>query len=561
MTRKITSITITAAILLLSTALVTPIFDDAHALKSDGVEIRKYGAATSNLVCGDILCSEVGKKQTMRHVSQVVAFQTVNGNIKLIGMEGTAEENPTIVLRTGFVLSLTVENQDDFAHMLMIEGLDIVTKDLAPGTRDHLMIFSYNTGEYNLVDVATSQNVGKLKIVKLQEDFPFSSQMATVEKQMTRVEKQITETSLIPKIPKESPGRLQATLAFEETNGIVQVVGIQGVSGVNPTLVTRTGYVYDLIIINRDTNAHSMFIDGLNLSSGGIPPGHTSMITIYPTKEGNYGYYAETMLSPIGYVKVVNVEPSIPKMTVSPTMPQIPSFGTMIGEPGRIKSTLQFETIDNKLSLVGIEGVLGINPTLVARTGFVYEIQVINKDSYPHALYLDGLNLQTRMIQPGETGMIAIYPSDNNVGKYSYYTSDPSAPLGNLLVLKVEPKTLSIKVPTMTVSAPGTIQATVAFDTVGGELKILGVKGTSEENPTLVTRTGYLYTLTVENHDSSPHGFGVEGLAMDTSVLQPGESSVLMILPSQEGEFKYFDEVTQKTFGNIKIVKVEPSFP
>ena len=113
----------------------------------------------------------------------------------------------------------------------------------------------------------------------------------------------------------------------------------------------------------------------------------------------------------------------------------------------------------------------------------------------------------------------------------------------------------------MMVSSPGTIQATVAFDTVDGQLKVVGIKGTSEENPTLVTRTGYLYTLTVENRDSAPHSFSVDGLSFDTNVLQPGESSVLVMLPSEEGEFEYFDEVTQQVFGSIKIVKVGPSFP
>jgi hypothetical protein len=133
--------------------------------------------------------------------------------------------------------------------------------------------------------------------------------------------------------------------------------------------------------------------------------------------------------------------------------------------------------------------------------------------------------------------------------------------LGTLLVLRVEPKAPSINIPAQVVSAPGTIQSTVAFQTIGGNLKVLGIKGTSEENPTLITRTGYLYTLTVENRDSSPHIFSVEGLTFDTNVLQPGERSVLVMLPSEEGEFKYYDGITQKVFGSIKIVKVEPSFP
>ena len=46
-------------------------FDDAKALKSQGVSVSKYGSATSGIVCGDRLCSENAEKLTIYESSKM----------------------------------------------------------------------------------------------------------------------------------------------------------------------------------------------------------------------------------------------------------------------------------------------------------------------------------------------------------------------------------------------------------------------------------------------------------------------------------------------------------
>jgi hypothetical protein len=116
-------------------------------------------------------------------------------------------------------------------------------------------------------------------------------------------------------------------------------------------------------------------------------------------------------------------------------------------------------------------------------------------------------------------------------------------------------------IPAMRVAAPGVLQASVAFEIVDGQLRVVGIEGTSETNPTLVTRTGFLYTLTIKNNDTEPHSFFVHGTGMHSGTLNQGESTVLVILPTEEGEFIYYDGITGQAFGKLKIVQVEPKLP
>ncbi|MGC2384340.1 MAG: hypothetical protein WA631_14660, partial [Nitrososphaeraceae archaeon] len=47
--------------------------------------------------------------------------------------------------------------------------------------------------------------------------------------------------------------KVEATIAFRNINGNVKVVGLKGITQVNPTLVSRTGdTAYILTIINQD---------------------------------------------------------------------------------------------------------------------------------------------------------------------------------------------------------------------------------------------------------------------------------------------------------------------
>jgi hypothetical protein len=68
------------------------------------------------------------------------------------------------------------------------------------------------------------------------------------------------------------------------------------------------------------------------------------------------------------------------------------------------------------------------------------------------------------------------------------------------------------------------IDTTVAFRNVNGELKVLGLKGSTQVDPTLVSRTGdTAYALTVINQDTIPHIFYIgDGLNLHTKIIRPG---------------------------------------
>lgn len=109
---------------------------------------------------------------------------------------------------------------------------------------------------------------------------------------------------------------IRATVAFKNIDGDVKVVGIVGNTGINPTLVSRTGKEteYSLTVINEDTNPHMFYIDGLNLHTKLLRYGENDTITIQPDKEGIYNYYDRSSIKkingsviPIGQFKTLKV--------------------------------------------------------------------------------------------------------------------------------------------------------------------------------------------------------------------------------------------------------------
>jgi len=120
-----------------------------------------------------------------------------------------------------------------------------------------------------------------------------------------------------------------------------------------------------------------------------------------------------------------------------------------------------------------------------------------------------------------------------------------------------------------------TIHTTVAFRTIDGETKVVGLKGNMQVNPTLVSRSGHdtVYVLTVINQDKDWHMLYIDGLHLHTKVLRPGDSDTITIYPKQEGSYNYYDnyydrltavtkddsdggKATMKPLGEFRIVKV-----
>ena len=104
----------------------------------------------------------------------------------------------------------------------------------------------------------------------------------------------------------------------------------------------------------------------------------------------------------------------------------------------KIETTIAFKTIDGKLNVIGIKGNSGTNPTLLMRTkDFPMVLTVINQDSIPHMLYIDGLVVHTKILKSGENQTITFYSPTE--GTYNYYDrlSPLSEPIGQIKAVKV----------------------------------------------------------------------------------------------------------------------------
>ncbi len=105
------------------------------------------------------------------------------------------------------------------------------------------------------------------------------------------------------------------------------------------------------------------------------------------------------------------------------------------------------------------------------------------------------------------------------------------------------------------------VEQTVVFEDIDGKVQLRGILGVAgEPNPTLISRTGFAYLLTVVNNGDKHHRLYIDGLNVRTDLLAPGEQETLTIYPSEEGTYNYYDERERlKLLGQIKIVSVVPS--
>ncbi len=85
----------------------------------------------------------------------------------------------------------------------------------------------------------------------------------------------------------------------------------------------------------------------------------------------------------------------------------------------RVEQTVSFEDVDDKVQLQGISGIGGEpNPHLITRTSFAYFLTVVNNGDQHHRLYIEGLDVQTNLLEPGEQETLTIYPDKEGVYKY-----------------------------------------------------------------------------------------------------------------------------------------------
>lgn len=108
------------------------------------------------------------------------------------------------------------------------------------------------------------------------------------------------------------PEQVKQTVAFQDVDGKVRLVGLLGIDGEdNPTLIMRVGFAYVLTVINDGDKHHRLYIDGLEVQTNLLKPGQRETITIYPDKEGTYNYYDKRERTELlGQLKAVSVVPS-----------------------------------------------------------------------------------------------------------------------------------------------------------------------------------------------------------------------------------------------------------
>jgi hypothetical protein len=105
--------------------------------------------------------------------------------------------------------------------------------------------------------------------------------------------------------------------------------------------------------------------------------------------------------------------------------------------PEKTENTLAFREIDGKVALVGVKGIAQVNPTLIMRTGdYAMELTIINEDDQTHMLYIDGVNVLTNVLRPGDSDVVTFY--SRGEATYNYYDwGAGSKPLGQIKAMKV----------------------------------------------------------------------------------------------------------------------------
>ena len=116
----------------------------------------------------------------------------------------------------------------------------------------------------------------------------------------------------VREVPLFYPEKVEQTVAFQEIDGNVMLVGKLGIKeGNNPTLIMRTSFAYILTVINEGTTEHRLYIDGLEVQTNLLNPGENDTLTIFPTEEGVYNYYDKRERTKLlGQLKAVTVIPS-----------------------------------------------------------------------------------------------------------------------------------------------------------------------------------------------------------------------------------------------------------
>lgn len=105
--------------------------------------------------------------------------------------------------------------------------------------------------------------------------------------------------------------------------------------------------------------------------------------------------------------------------------------------PEEVRQTLEFRSENGRTVVVGTVGNAGTNPELIMRAGdYSYIITIINKDKKSHQFYVDGVNLKTKLLEPGQSDKIIIKSKDQATFNY-YDVAEQKELLGTIRAVRV----------------------------------------------------------------------------------------------------------------------------
>ena len=96
--QKLRYLSVFAILFLTTVAVNSSLIEEASALKSEGNPIPKYGSSTADIVCGDILCSEVTDDSDRQVQEKTVKIE----GLDVFYLEAGSKDAPTVLLLHGF---------------------------------------------------------------------------------------------------------------------------------------------------------------------------------------------------------------------------------------------------------------------------------------------------------------------------------------------------------------------------------------------------------------------------------------------------------------------------
>src|SRR6478609_542511 len=246
------------------------------------------------------------------------------------------------------------------------------------------------------------------------------------------------------------------------------------------------------------------------------------------------GVFSATLLVACGQPSE-KVEPTvtreaveIPETTAStPAAPEGTTAST--GETGASGSGLTIDAVDIAWS----------TKTLSGPADQEFTITVTNKGQATHDFAIPDLNIETKMLAPGESATVTV---NAPAGDYQYLCTVPGhAEAGMTGTLTLAAGTALPGGSTEASPAAGGAEAgaATAGAATGGETNLnINAIDIAWEEKTLTGPADQDFTITVTNKGQATHDFAIPDLGIQTEMLQPGQSATVTV-NAPAGDYQY----------------------